>query len=77
MAHIDADRPVAPVSLAGLRFDYDPVASVLMWLPTGTAYPDSGKVALYTGDPAEDVVVERASAVDCCAGESGPGAPSA
>lgn len=55
----------------------DEPARVLMWsevrLPTGTAYPDSGKVALYTGDAAEDAIVERAAVVDYWHGEPGLG----
>ena len=41
--------------------------------PAATAYPDSDKVGLYTGDPTEDVIVRRSSAVDYYDGEGPPG----
>ncbi|HEY4277973.1 MAG TPA: cupin domain-containing protein [Conexibacter sp.] len=67
--------PTGPEGAHQLRNDTDEPARVLMWsevvLPNGTAYPDSGKVALYTGDPAEDAIVERKSAVDYFHGEPG------
>jgi uncharacterized cupin superfamily protein len=67
--------PTGPAGAHQIRNDTDAPARVLMWsevvLPTGTAYPDSGKVALYTGDPGEDAIVERASAVDYYHGEPG------
>jgi uncharacterized cupin superfamily protein len=48
---------------------------VLMWstviTPTATAYPDSDKVAVWTGDKAEDLIVRRSSAVDYYDGEGG------
>lgn len=37
--------------------------------PTVTAYPDSDKVGVYTGDRAEDLIVTRASAVGYFHGE--------
>ncbi|MEA2251066.1 MAG: hypothetical protein QOG70_1308 [Solirubrobacteraceae bacterium] len=44
-----------------------------MWsnvvLPTATAYPDSDKVGVWTGDKAEDVIVVRSSRVDYFHGE--------
>jgi uncharacterized cupin superfamily protein len=39
-------------------------------LPTATAYPDSGKVGVYTGDAAEDLIAERASGVSYYRGET-------
>jgi uncharacterized cupin superfamily protein len=48
----------------------------LMWstvvYPTATAYPDSDKVGVWTGDKAEDVIVVRSSNVDYYHGENGP-----
>ena len=48
---------------------------VLMWstlvYPTATAYPDSDKVGVWTGDKAEDVMFVRASKVDYFHGEGG------
>jgi hypothetical protein len=32
--------------------------------PSATAYPDSGKVVVWTGDRGEDLIVERSSAVE-------------
>jgi len=37
--------------------------------PSATAYPDSGKVGIWTGDKAEDLLVERSSAVEYFHGE--------
>lgn len=52
----------------------DEPARVLMWSdlthPNVTAYPDSDKVAVWTGDDAEDLIVERSSGVDYYRGES-------
>jgi uncharacterized cupin superfamily protein len=46
---------------------------VLMWstvtVPTATAYPDSGKVGIWTGDKAEDLIVRRSGGVDYYDGE--------
>lgn len=65
--------PTGPEGAHELRNDSDEPVRLLMWsevvLPTGTAYPDSGKVALYTGDAAEDAIVERTSVVDYFHGE--------
>jgi hypothetical protein len=45
----------------------------MMWStvvhPTATAYPDSDKVGIWTGDKAEDVMVERSSKVEYFHGE--------
>jgi hypothetical protein len=45
-----------------------------MWsevvFPTASAYPDSGKVGVWTGDEAEDLVVRREAAVDYYDGEA-------
>ncbi len=65
--------PTGPEGAHEVRNDGDEPARVLLFsevvLPTGTAYPDSGKVALYTGDPAEDAIVHRSSVVGYFDGE--------
>ena len=47
---------------------------VLMWstvvYPTATAYPDSDKVGIWTGEAAEDLIVRRSSKVDYFDGEA-------
>lgn len=57
-----------------VRNDTDEHARVLMFssvvYPTATAYPDSGKVGVYTGDAGEDLIVERSSAVPYFHGET-------
>jgi uncharacterized cupin superfamily protein len=57
-----------------IRNDAGEMAHVAMFsnvvLPTATAYPDSGKVGVYTGDRDEDLIVERASGVDYYHGEA-------
>jgi uncharacterized cupin superfamily protein len=55
----------------------DEPARVLMWsevtYPSATAYPDSGKVGVWTGLKPEDLIVERLSNVDYYRGESATG----
>jgi uncharacterized cupin superfamily protein len=67
--------PMGPAGAHQIRNDSDETARVLMWgmvvVPTGTAYPDSDKVALWTGDKAEDLIVRRSSGVDYYDGEGG------
>jgi uncharacterized cupin superfamily protein len=67
--------PKGPAGAHQIRNDSDSTARVLMWstivYPSATAYPDSGKVAVWTGDRAEDLIVERSSAVQYYHGESG------
>ena len=67
--------PKGPAGAHQIRNDSDSTARVLMWstivYPSATAYPDSGKVAVWTGDRAEDLIVERSSAVEYYHGESG------
>ena len=56
-----------------VRNDSDEPVRVLMWstvvLPTATVYPDSDKVAIWTGNDEDDVIVERSSRVDYWHGE--------
>jgi uncharacterized cupin superfamily protein len=67
--------PMGPAGAHQIRNDTDEPARVLMWgmivIPTGTAYPDSDKVALWTGDKAEDLIVRRSSGVEYYDGEGG------
>jgi uncharacterized cupin superfamily protein len=67
--------PKGPAGAHQIRNDSDSTARVLMWstivYPSATAYPDSGKVAVWTGDRAEDLIVERSNAVEYYHGESG------
>jgi len=65
--------PRGPAGAHQIRNDTEEPVRVLMWsnviYPTATAYPDSDKVGVYTGDRAEDVIVERSSRVDYFHGE--------
>jgi uncharacterized cupin superfamily protein len=65
--------PKGPEGAHQIRNDSDRPARVLMWSnlihPTATAYPDSDKVAIWTGIKPEDLIVERSSAVDYFHGE--------
>jgi uncharacterized cupin superfamily protein len=74
--HDMAFFPTGPAGAHQVRNDSATTARVVMWSevvhPTATAYPDSGKVGVYTGDPGEDVIVERANAVDYYRGETDP-----
>jgi uncharacterized cupin superfamily protein len=65
--------PTGPEGAHQLRNDTNSPVRVLMWsevvLPTATAYPDSGKVGVYTGDEREDLIVKRSSGVGYYEGE--------
>jgi uncharacterized cupin superfamily protein len=67
--------PTGPDGAHQVRNDADEPARIVMWstvvLPTATAYPDSDKVGVYTGDKSEDLIVARSSEVDYFHGESG------
>jgi len=60
-----------------VRNESEETVRVLMWstviVPTATAYPDSGKVGIWTGVEGDNVLVRRSSAVGYYAGE--PGVP--
>jgi uncharacterized cupin superfamily protein len=66
--------PKRPEGAHLLRNDGEDTVRVLMFSdlahPTATVYPDSDKVALWTGDSAADVIVRRSSAVDYYDGEA-------
>lgn len=65
--------PSGPDGAHQIRNDTAEPVRVLMWstvvTPTATAYPDSDKVAVWTGDKAEDLIVRRSSGVDYYDGE--------
>ena len=65
--------PTGPEGAHQIRNDTDSTVRVLMWspvvYPTVTAYPDSDKVGVWTGDKAEDAVVPRSARVDYFHGE--------
>jgi uncharacterized cupin superfamily protein len=66
--------PTGPSGAHQVRNDGDEPARVAMWStivhPTATAYPDSNKVAVWTGDKAEDLITERSSGVEYYHGET-------
>jgi uncharacterized cupin superfamily protein len=65
--------PIGPAGAHEVLNQTDEPVRVLMWstvvTPTATAYPDSDKVAVWTGDKAENVIVRRSSGVDYYDGE--------
>jgi uncharacterized cupin superfamily protein len=67
--------PKGPEGAHQVFNDSDATVRILMWstnvLPTATAYPDSGKVGVWTGDRAEDLMARRADGVGYFEGESG------
>jgi uncharacterized cupin superfamily protein len=66
--------PIGPAGAHEILNHTAEPARVLMWstvvTPTATAYPDSDKVGVWTGDKAEDVIVRRSSRVDYYDGET-------
>jgi uncharacterized cupin superfamily protein len=60
-----------------VRNDSDAVARVLMFseliTPAATVYPDSDKIGIWTGNPADDVMVRRTSGLGYYDGETGAG----
>ncbi len=67
--------PRGPAGAHQLRNDGDGAVRVLLFsdvvVPTATAYPDSDKVGIFTGDPAEDLMTTRSTATDYFHGERG------
>jgi uncharacterized cupin superfamily protein len=67
--------PMGPDGAHQIRNDTDETVRVLMWsmvvTPSATAYPDSDKVGVWTGDKAENLMARRSSAVDYYDGETG------
>ncbi|MDO9407394.1 cupin domain-containing protein [Patulibacter sp.] len=79
-AHAPMDLVFFPKGPAGAHRVTNDTADevrVLMWstvgVPSASAYPDSGKIAVHTGVAGEDVMVRRTSAVDYWDGEAGAG----
>jgi uncharacterized cupin superfamily protein len=71
--------PRGPDGAHAVRNDTAETVTVLMFseltFPTATAYPDSDKVGLWTGNKDEDLIARRASAVDYWTGETPPDDP--
>ncbi len=65
--------PKGPEGAHQIRNDSVEPAWIVMWssvvIPTATAYPDSGKVGVWTGDRPEDLLVPRAAGVGYYHGE--------
>jgi uncharacterized cupin superfamily protein len=65
--------PRGPEGAHGVRNETERTARVLMFstviVPTATVYPDSDKVGIWTGNPDDDVIVRKDSAVDYYDGE--------
>ncbi len=69
--------PKGPDGAHQVRNDGDEPARVVMWstivYPSATAYPDSDKIAVWTGIREENVMVRRSSNVDYYEGEISSG----
>lgn len=67
--------PRGPEGAHAVRNETEETVRVLMFStvkhPTATVYPDSDKIAVWTGNRADDVIVKRSSAVDYWSGEEG------
>lgn len=65
--------PPGPGGAHAVRNDGDSAARVLMFSNTSkvaaSVYPDSGKIAIWTGNDDDDLIVKRTSAVDYWEGE--------
>jgi uncharacterized cupin superfamily protein len=66
--------PPGPEGAHGVRNDTEDTVRVLMFStvthPAASVYPDSGKIGIWTGNPDDDVLVQKASRVDYYAGET-------
>lgn len=66
--------PTGPTGAHQLRNDTDAPVRLVMWSPlvhpTATAYPDSDKIGIWTGDKTEDAMVLRSSKEDYFHGET-------
>ena len=71
--------PPGPAGAHAVRNNGDDTVRVLMLStlrhPAATVYPDSDKIAIWTGNADDNVVVRRSSAVDYWAGETPPADP--
>jgi len=67
--------PKGPAGAHQIRNDTETAVRILMWstvvYPSATAYPDSDKVGIWTGDKAQDLILPRSSKVDYYEGEAG------
>lgn len=67
--------PRGPKGAHLVRNDTEETVRVLMFsevlVPTATVYPDSGKVGIWTGNPEDDTLVLKSSAVPYFTGEAG------
>lgn len=65
--------PTGPAGAHGVRNRTQETVRVLMFSsvmhPAATVYPDSGKIAIWTGNRDDDVIVRKESAVDYYDGE--------
>jgi uncharacterized cupin superfamily protein len=66
--------PTGPDGAHLVRNDTEETARVLMYstlmYPAATVYPDSDKIAVWTGNKADDLIAERSSGVDYFHGET-------
>jgi uncharacterized cupin superfamily protein len=66
--------PKGPAGAHELRNDTEDRVRILMWSnvvhPTATAYPDSDKIGIWTGNKDDDVLVPRSAAVSYYTGET-------
>jgi uncharacterized cupin superfamily protein len=63
-----------PAGAHQVRNDSDEPVRVLMWSavlhPAATVYPDSDKIAVWTGNPDDDLIAPRSAGVDYYHGET-------
>lgn len=66
--------PRGPAGAHQIRNDGDEPAHVLMWSavvhPTATVYPDSDKIAIWTGNQDDELIAPRAAGVEYFHGET-------
>jgi uncharacterized cupin superfamily protein len=66
--------PTGPAGAHQVRNDTDETARVLMFstveYPAATVYPDSDKIAVWTGNKDDDLIMRRSSGVDYFDGET-------
>ena len=66
--------PPGPEGAHAVRNDTEKVVRVLMWStvtnPAAVVYPDSDKIAIFTGSQADSLIVHRSSGVDYWSGET-------
>ena len=67
--------PKGPAGAHLIRNDTEATVRILMWsnmiVPSATAYPDSDKIAIWTGVEGENLMAVRSSHVDYYHGETG------